>query len=134
MKTSDKQFWFAFMPYQLSFLAIMLYMVFTYQPIEVIVGGIGLSILIDIPFVWIMNKNDVAERKNQPIGKIAWLAKLEEPSEESGSSEIRFELPIGSTVQDVKDELMKLKLFDGSQRFYEQDVNPPYLHFIRKLN
>lgn len=64
---------------------------------------------------------------------ITWYVKLEEPSKESGFSEHYIELGDNSTSEDVKNALLRMTLPNGSFRYYEQDVNPPYLHKICQL-
>lgn len=66
--------------------------------------------------------------------EIIWEAKLEEPSEESGATVHKINLPADSKRQDVVAMLLKMKLPGGTQRYHEQDVQKPYLHYIRKLN
>lgn len=62
-----------------------------------------------------------------------WEVKLEEPSQESGYSKHRIILGRFATVNTVKKYLMKMEMENGLPRYYKQDVNPPYLHYIKKL-
>lgn len=67
------------------------------------------------------------------FGQTRWKVKLEEPSQEDGTSEHLIILGRLATSNSVKKKLMQMKLKDGTQRYYKQDVNPPYLHYIKKL-
>lgn len=62
-----------------------------------------------------------------------WEVKLEEPCQESGTTSHLLKLPFYATEKTVKKTLMNMKLRDGRPRYYEQDVNPPYLHYIKKV-
>ena len=66
-------------------------------------------------------------------GHTVWEAKLEEPSQKSGTSVHQFELGRQASVHEVKNALMRMTLPNGSFRYYEQDVNKPYLHYIKKI-
>ena len=80
-----------------------------------------------------LKKSDIT--RNQVIrNKSTWEAKLEEPSQEQGTTTHTFELGDKATEHEVKNALMRMTLPDGSFRYYEQDVNPPYLHYIKKVS
>lgn len=64
---------------------------------------------------------------------ILWEAKLEEPINEYGTNTHQFKLGLKSTVEDVKNALMRMTRDNGSFMYYEQDINPPYLHYIKMI-
>ncbi len=73
--------------------------------------------------------------KFHPHGKkkSVWEVRLEEPSLESGNTTHRIELGEKANVHDVKMALLRMTLPNGEFRYYDQDVNKPYLHYIKKM-
>jgi hypothetical protein len=78
----------------------------------------------------IENQHSIAIKRN----KTTWEAKLEEPIMEEGTTTHTFDLGDKATEHEVKNALMRMTLPDGSFRYHEQDVNPPYLHYIKKTS
>ncbi len=79
-----------------------------------------------------LKKSDIT-RKTKIRNKTTWEAKLEEPVMEEGTTTHTFELGDEAGEHEVKNALMRMTLPDGSFRYHEQDVNSPYLHYIKKI-
>ena len=62
-----------------------------------------------------------------------WEVRLEEPTQESGHTTHHIMLGHKANEHDVKMALMRMTLPDGSFRYYNQDLNKPYLHYIKKI-